>query len=390
MDSETTNHQKENPLACEILADDTQEGHEKRLARYSAAKARQQVIVDHIIVRNAEGNKPPLLKELKALTDCGSFLIFRYYFRPSIYRLIGGCTCKKHLLCALCAIRRAAKCIAVYSEKLDHVLQSGEYEAVFISLTVKNGDDLAERTDHLQSSIKRLLHKRRNALKKRPSASTPFKEVAGAIYSYEVTYSKEKGYHPHVHMIALVPRERFEYTEQIIKKKAVKVPLELKEGLISDWKEITGDSFIVDVRLVDDEKGFMAALVETFKYALKLNDLDPEIQVECYQYLKGRRLLGSLGLLFGIKLPEDLNDELLPEEEKWIDIVYQYSGVTFGYQEISRGGAHLPENFNEQVVKGLLSTDRPFRVPEGSVLTIEGPDIDSLQLQRKVMQEAPF
>ena len=108
--------QKENPLVCEILVDDTQEGHEKRLNRYAQAKARQQLIVDHIIVRNAEGDKPPLIRELKALTECGSFLIFRYYLQPSIYRLIGGCTCKKHLLCALCAIRRAANCIGVYSE----------------------------------------------------------------------------------------------------------------------------------------------------------------------------------------------------------------------------------------------------------------------------------
>jgi len=381
--------QKENPLVCEVLADDTQEGHEKRLNRYAQAKARQQLIVDHIIVRNAEGDKPPLIRELKALTECGSFLIFRYYLQPSIYRLIGGCTCKKHLLCALCAIRRAAKCIAVYSEKLDHVLQSGEYEAVFITLTIKNGEDLTERFEHLQGSVKALLHKRRNSLAKRPKTYTVFKEVVGAVYSYEVTYKAETGFHPHLHMIGLVPKGRFQYTEKTIKKKAVQVPEELWSGLVKDWQEITGDSFIVDVRSVDNRDGFLAALVETFKYALKLNDMDPEVQVECYERLKARRLLGSLGLLFGVKLPDDLNDELLPEDLEWIDIVYQYSGVTFGYQEISRGNVNLPANFNEQVVKGRLFRDVPFN-DHGSDLMLDYNEKGRFGLQRKVLPDAPF
>lgn len=382
--------QKEDLLECEILADDTQEGHEKRLVRYAKAKARQELVVDHIISITTEGDKSPLYKELKALTECGSFLIFRYYLQPSIYRLIGGCTCKKHLLCALCAIRRAAKNIAVYSEKLDHVLQSGEYEAVFITLTIKNGEDLTERFEHLQTSVKDLLQLRRNALKKKPKTYTVFKEVVGAVYSYEVTYKGEDtGYHPHLHMICLVPRGRFQYTEKTIKKKAVQVPDELWSGLVNDWKEITGDSFIVDVRLVNDRDGFLSALVETFKYALKLNDMDVAIQVECYRQLKGRRLLGSLGLLFGVKLPDDLNDELLPEDFEWIDIVYQYSGVTFGYQEISRGGVNLPSTFNEQVVKGRLFRDVPFN-DHGSDLMLGYDEKGRFGLQRKVLPDAPF
>ena len=334
--------QKEDPLRLEVLADDTSRDHEKQLGRYAAAKARQLQVVDHILSEKDKTDKFDLEKELAALQDCGSFLIYRHYYEIDKYRLKGGCTCKKHLLCALCAIRRAAKCIAVYSEKIQDVTQNGynegiEYDQLFITFTVKNGFDLVERMDHLKVSLSKLMHKRRNALQKNPKTTTEFKHVQGAIYSYETTYSEETGYHPHIHMLALVPKGCFEYTERVIKKKRVKVPISLWSDLVSNWELITGDSKIIDVRLIENQDDQFSALVETFKYALKVSEMDVETQIECYRALKGRRLIGSMGALFGVKLPDNLNDDLLPGEEKYIDIVYQYSGELFGYQEFSRG-----------------------------------------------------
>ena len=84
-----------------------------------------------------------------------------------------------------------------------------------------------------------------------------------------------------------------------------------------------------------------------------------------------------------------LDDELLPEDLEWIDIVYQYSGVTFGYQEISRGNVNLPANFNEQVVKGRLYRDMPFN-DHGSDLMLGYDEKGRFGLQRKVLPDAPF
>ena len=343
-----------NPLLNEVLADDSTEGHEKRLARYAAAKARQQEVSDYILHQNCdqvtgamiENPDHAMLKVKDALNDCGSFLVYRHYYQLEKYRLLAGCTCKKHLLCALCAIRRAAKCVAVYSEKITEVTQGQEFDTVLITLTIKNGSDLAERYDHLQKSFQRLLQKRKNSLKKNPTQETPFKHVAGAIYSYEVTYS-ETGYHPHIHMIALVPKGIFAIREKILpekevdgktlKEKTIRLLPDLWAGLVSDWQELTGDSKIVDVRLIYDEEDKMSALVETFKYALKMSEMDVSVQVACYSVLRTRRMIGSMGALFGVKLPVNLNDDLLPGEEKYIDLIYQYSGVNFGYQLISHG-----------------------------------------------------
>lgn len=334
--------EKEDPLRSEILADDTGRDHDKQLARYAVAKTRQASVVDYIVTQEQEGNKLDLDKERKALTECGEFLIYRHYYELDQFKLKGGCTCKKHLLCALCAIRRAAKCIAVYSEKIEEVVSRGlqegiEYDQLFISFTVKNGFDLVERMDHLKDAFGKIIHKRRNALGKNPKTDTEFKHIQGAIYSYETTYSPEEGFHPHIHMVALVPKGVFRYTVTVIKKKKVKVPRDLWQDLVSNWKEITEDSYIIDIRLIEDKENQLSALVETFKYALKLSDMDIPVQIESYKALKGRRLLGSLGSLFGVKLPSNLNDDLLPGEEKYIDIVYRYSGSTFGYQEFGRG-----------------------------------------------------
>lgn len=340
-------HQTEtkNPLLNEVLADDSTEGHEKRLSRYAAAKGRQQEVSDYILQQNINqvtgemvlSPDHAMMKVRDSLQECGSFLIFRHYFELEKYRLLAGCTCKKHLLCALCAIRRAAKCVAVYSEKIGQVTQGQEYDTCLITLTVKNGPDLSERYDHLQGAFQKLLQKRKNSLKKKPTQDTAFKHVAGAIYSYEVTYHSGSGFHPHMHMIALIPKGIFVIQERTIKEKLVKVLPDLWAALVEDWKEITGDSKIVDVRLIENEDEKMSALVETFKYALKFSEMDVAVQVACYSVLRTRRMIGSMGALFGVKLPVNLNDDLLPGEEKFIDLVYQYSGVNFGYQMISHG-----------------------------------------------------
>ena len=337
MDIYENRQETKNPLLSEILADDATEGHSKRLSRYAAAKARQLQVVDYIVQQNVISDKPLLVKEHKALDECGGFLVFRHYYQLDKYRMLAGCTCKKHLLCALCAIRRAAKCVAVFSEKINHVTLGQEYDTLLITLTIKNGSDLAERYNHLQGSFKKLLQKRKNALKAKPTQDTLLKHVSGAIYSYEVTISDDGEYHPHMHMIALVPKGVFSYQKRTIKKKVVSVAVDLWSGLVEDWQEITGDSKIVDVRKIENEEDQISALVETFKYALKFSEMDVETQVACYLVLKSRRMIGSMGALFGVKLPENLNDELLPGEEKYVDLVYQYSGLNFGYQLTSHG-----------------------------------------------------
>ena len=73
---------------------------------------------------------------------------------------------RQHLLCPFCAAIRASRAIR-YVERIDQVLQENrKLKPVLITLTVKNGSDLAERSEHLMKSFRTLLERRRDYLKK--------------------------------------------------------------------------------------------------------------------------------------------------------------------------------------------------------------------------------
>ena len=138
---------------------------------------------------------------------------------------------RQHLLCPFCAAIRASRAIQRYVERINQVLQENrKLKPVLITLTVKNGSDLAERSEHLMKSFRTLLERRRDYLKKGWGYSE-FCKVQGAMYSYENTFNeKTVEWHPHIHMFALVDQwiDQQEFSEY--------------------WHSITGDSMVVDVR----------------------------------------------------------------------------------------------------------------------------------------------
>ena len=90
-----------------------------------------------------------------------------------------------------------------------------------------------------------------------------------------------------------------------------------QEQLSETWHEITGDSFVVDIRKVKKDKqfGYSKAAAEVCKYALKFGDLSVENTWEAFKVLKGKRLSGAFGSLYGVKIPENLADDM-PDEKR--------------------------------------------------------------------------
>jgi hypothetical protein len=180
---------------------------------------------------------------------------------------------------------------------------------VMITFTVKNGFDLRERFLHVRGAVKALMQRRRNAQK--GQLHTEFAKVAGGIASYEITNHEENGWHPHVHMICLL-------TDWIDQK-----------TLSQEWEEITGDSFIVDIRRIkptDGGKGgidIASGLLEVCKYALKFQDMTLPDTWHAYQTLRTRRLVQGFGCLHGIEVPDKLLDDPL-ENLPYLELAYQY------------------------------------------------------------------
>lgn len=254
----------------------------RRLDRYGRARENAMQFADWLRTQG----EPKLVN---ALDECGNYATFRHYFTVGQVRLANFCTCKKHLICPLCAIRRGARALRIYHARIGALMaQNAALRPYLVTLTVVNGPDLSERMAHLQSCL-RAYHKRRKGKRQKGEVL----KASAAVWSYEVT-NKGNGWHPHVHAIWLC--------------ESVPDPFKLSE----EWHQLTGDSYIVDVRpIVGDQ---VEGCMEVFKYAVKFSDLDNSDRLHAYKKLKGKRLTDAFGDLRGLDVdPDDDADELLAD-----------------------------------------------------------------------------
>ena len=286
----------------------------RRVSRYGEAKKRALDVAEYI------GTQPGAGKLAKRVTECGDYLCFRHYFTVDQVRLHAAQLCCKHLLCPLCAIRRGSKALQAYLPRYEVVCAAEPLLRPFlVTLTVKDGADLAERFKHLQRSQRELWMRKH---RKRGSA---LEGVRAAVWSYEVKRGAGSGlWHPHLHMVALAEQ-----------------PPDAVQ-LRDEWHAITGDSFIVDVRAIDQADP-ASGFLEVFKYALKFSDMAPAETYEAFMVLKGKRLVASAGLFRGIEIPEQLTDEPL-DDLPYVELFYRFMGAGYTLQ---RGLGQRPREARE-------------------------------------------
>lgn len=276
----------------------------ERLKRYGTAKTRSYQMAGHVLKEGFD----PLSKRLYL---CGSHLTFRHWFAHQKTTLLAAKFCGVPLLCPLCAIRRSAKLLRRYVERAEFVARTNDLWLV--TLTVKNGPDLMERFTHLRRSIKHLRDRARKGY-------SEFSRSNGALWSTELTKRPGTGWHPHVHMVWAMP-------------KGESIRWGKDSQLARDWLGVTGDSFITHAERITGES-LVASFIEVLKYSLKFSELDLADNFTAYRDLKGKRLLSSCGIWYGLDLPEDaeLTDD--PLDGPYIDLLFRWAG--------SRG--YLPES----------------------------------------------
>lgn len=327
--------ERKNPQGLDALAGESSLGADdaavlpERLNRYSRAHHRAIDMADYAGINGH-------VKEAEALIRCGHYLLFRDYYAVGKVRLHAADFCRRHLLCPLCAIRRGAKLIQSYLGRLQ-VLQEETpgLQAYLVTLTVKDGPDLAERFRHLKNSVQRMSKARHTHLRGRG----PHVEMAKAdavVGSYEFKRGKNSGeWHPHVHMVWLSHEK----------------PDRAK--LSQEWLAITGDSFIVDVTPFHDQQELTSGFLEVFKYAVKFSDLPLADNWHGYEVLKGRNLVFSLGRFRGVEVPEALTDEQL-DDQPFIELLYKFAkGCGYSLQSVTR------ERMPEPKPQGPLRFARP-------------------------------
>lgn len=320
-----------------------------KIDRYGKAK---QGALD---VANYMATLPDHQATAARVLSCGDYLVFRHYPTVDQVRLHGAYLCKKHLLCPLCAIRRGAKALKAYLDRWE-VIQAEKpaLKPFLVTLTVRDGSDLEERFQHLYKSQKELWKRKARIYE------TSLDGVDGAVWSYEIKRGKNSGkWHPHLHMIAL----------------AESIPDQ--EQLAAEWKNITGDSFIVDVRPISQDDP-VSGFIEVFKYAVKFSEQEPEDTLHGWLTLAGKRLLGSSGCFRGVDVPSDLLDgsegfQGLP----YVSLFYKYLSVGYSLVSRSQGVEWSPKHpqlvgppkppSEARVLRGLVH-DRLYR----EKLTVRG------------------
>lgn len=379
------------PSLDSALAGDSSKGFNEicnftdRVQRYSDAKARQLQILNH--VRGlSQGEKANFqlhsllnFEKLQSqLCSCGNYLVFHQYHTVGQVRLAKASFCKNHLMCQLCAIRRGAKQVQGYLGKYEQVVaKNTALRPYMLTLTVKNGHDLPERFNHLQSSMKKFMKRRRDFLSA-GLGSSQLAKSEGGVFSYELTKSKF-GWHPHCHMVVMLdPQNPIDFpfhlrpvfhkpdawsklsplekkNEKALRKKYTDAIQD--SGLCKEWQKITGDSKIVDLRPIegDPAQGF----VEVFKYALKFSDLKPKENIEAYSFLKGKRLTGSFGCFWGVKIPEKMTDDLL-DDLPYIELFYKYTKAGYSLQSATPKTEKSYSNQDKEILSRIGSGSSPL------------------------------
>ena len=189
---------------------------------------------------------------------------------------------------------------AAYGKKVQHLLEENPHLTTWmVTFTVRNGDDLGERYAHLHKSVKAM-----NKNRTRGDRGHEIMKAQGSVWSYEFKRGSGSGlWHPHMHAVWLCSS-----------------PLDVKK-LSDEWRHITGDSYIIEAHPLYGNP--VEAFCEVFKYAVKFGDLPLEDNWQAFHTLRGKRLIRSAGLLWGVEVPEsDMDEEL--DDPIWVDIAYRY------------------------------------------------------------------
>ncbi len=256
------------------------------------------------------------------IRHCGERLVFRAPncecdpdARPS---LVGANLCT-HRMCHHCSRLRSRKLAGRVRERVDELRIDGITRYALLTLTYRDTEVLEGCIDRCWRDLRKL---RDRAL---------WKSVLGSVATIEIKRGERSGlWHPHLHVLVARPscrclrgRRPDDYGQFCIHGR-VSCPHALNQCCIVEaWREITGDSYVVDIRAVraDSEGDMGGAIREVVKYCTKLTEVDAEVRddgltdvLELHRAIRGRRLLVTTGEFRRLREAESA-EELLEHPE---------------------------------------------------------------------------
>lgn len=311
----------------------TTEEQAKDLITRTVEKFRRSQEKKRELIQYLVRNKPNLIKSVwkrKRIKDCWSVLLFEQLANGE-HKLKSGSFCKYDKFCLACSTRRAIKMI----QRFENFIQEKDLTSknwYYIVLTIKHSynDKLPDLLSKLTTAKDKLARNYRNGKRKTHKAKSFFTQFDGMVSSIEVTKNKN-GRHPHINLLVCSDNE-----VQIDHNKYRSVggkDSNTNEQIIKEWKKITGDSYIHNIRKIEVSKDYFSLkwIGEVFKYSIKFSSLavDQLAEIVELQQKKKYRFYDTYGLFRKMgkgerKLESDLN--------LWFEKIFKYTNSA--YEEI--------------------------------------------------------
>lgn len=227
------------------------------------------------ILRKIPGKvKNPRWREVR---DCRAITYFARSLNTGNVKIISS-SCKQRW-CPTCAIAKAKFISAEIEDWLEAV-----DKPKLLTVTLKHS------TDPLKNQIEKLY----NAFKLLRRWKNFKKQINGGIWFFQVHQSKDDtGWHPHIHCLI---------TGNYLQK----------EWISEAWQKITEDSFIIDIRQINNPSEAAKYVARYCARPAMLSDLSDEHAIEVIEALHGKRLCGKFGIASMVALkpekPEDSGD----------------------------------------------------------------------------------
>lgn len=332
-----------------------------QIAKIRRSQATKERVSFGYAMAEAPGDVPPAerhkLRQISVkankLRFCGSWIHLREFLNTGEGKILNANLCKLAFLCEVCAVRRQAKQFARSMPKVETVMaERPDLIPVMITRTIKSGPNLKRQADHFRTSRTKML---RCVLKAKSAKSNNKRQlemgkVAAQIRSFEVKRAAgdENHWHFHEHIFGLLS----DYID--------------RDKLAEEWREVTGDSFIVDVRKIHAKEGdetadpVGSALAEVLKYPLKFAGLSAADAWHAHEVLSGSRMTDCLGLFRGIQTgaletDEPLEDETGPYRDfiaRWIE-----SREAFTLDTVEEFGQSLTNHHRSRPAGARAQTD---------------------------------
>lgn len=248
-------------------------------------------------------------KRAEKLESCGSWLLFNQYLDSGDIKLASGIFCQQPLLCGFCAAGRAARQVDAITQKISHLRDTEPHlRPYMVTLTMRSQSKLPGMIQDFWAAWSKMVQRRRNA--KRGLNSSVMGLFDAGVIAGEAKRGRGGQWHYHAHGIILADIGLYK---------------PIWERLKREWSQVLGQTSASIQFQPVKEGGTENSIREAVKYASKWEPGRYADRWTAYQALARVRRIRCFGLLHGLKIPEEVADDLSDlEGQEYLERAFMY------------------------------------------------------------------